>query len=293
MIRQRIGGYFKLEAGKADGSKRVLVDWFKNLVTDAGLNQIGIAPYITRAYVGTGNATPAFTDTAMASLRATSTTILSTQSGAQSAPPYFGSYTRTFRFAAGTVTGELREAGVGWNPGLFARALTVDNNGNPTTIFVLADEYIDLTYQLRFYPDLEDSISQITIGGTDHEVTIRPANITQAANNWSPSNAAVDWGAATFRAFDGQISNITSLPDGVESSGGTATNAAYLSGSYSRGGILSINGPSAVYQAGVASLVTPAGLGMGRFQIGFNPPVQKSATTTLRLRFSTSWQRLE
>lgn len=292
-MKPRVGGFFRLVAGKSDGSRRVLADWFPNLVTDAGLDRIAIGSYITRAYIGTGDATPTVDDAGMQTLLATSTTIQGTQSSAQNAVPFYGSYTRTFRFAAGTATGQIREAGVGWNPGLFARALTRDNNGKQATIDVLDDEYLDLSYQLRFYPPLEDEVSTLMIGSTMHTITVRPANVTQAGNNWSPSNAAINWSGATFRAFDGPIGLITGTPDGVESSGGTASTNSYTPGSFTIGGILSIPGENAVYGNGVSSLVTPSGLGMGRFQIGFDPPLSKTSTTTLRMRFSAQWQRFE
>src|SRR5690606_31940294 len=49
-------GRFKLEAERPDGQRRLLADWFPNLITNAGLNRIGTSSgWLTACAVGTGS----------------------------------------------------------------------------------------------------------------------------------------------------------------------------------------------------------------------------------------------
>jgi hypothetical protein len=63
-IRSKVAGYYKLEAVKLDKagnevSRRVVADWFPNLITNQGLNRMGAnADYLSNCQVGSGSDAP-------------------------------------------------------------------------------------------------------------------------------------------------------------------------------------------------------------------------------------------
>lgn len=138
-LHTEVEGWFKFEAISEDGTRRVLADWFPNLITDQGLNQMGtLATWLNACQVGSGSTVPAVSDTQLVTRVAGTTTIQSTVQGIQSTPPYYASRTRTYRFAAGVATGTLSEVGVGTTAtvgNLYSRALILDGAGNPTTYY--------------------------------------------------------------------------------------------------------------------------------------------------------------
>lgn len=191
----RIAGEFELRVYKSTGELKRQVR-FKNLLTNAGLNRwVGTTdPPVTYVFVGTGTATPAFTDTTLATYKAG---VLPTTSNTEtnSGPPdYISTRTIYARFAPGVATGNITEVGTGWDTGtplasnytLFSRALIQDSGGSPTTITVLADEYLDIYYYIKYYPTLTDSTYDITVGGSPITVTQRQFNV-QSTSKFSSS----------------------------------------------------------------------------------------------------------
>ena len=72
--------------------------------------------------------------------------------------PYYRWAKVTWRFGQGVAAGNISEVGLGWgNSNLWNRALIKDANGNPTTITVLSDEYLDVVSEIRDYPTLSSS----------------------------------------------------------------------------------------------------------------------------------------
>ena len=151
-------GWFKIEATRPDGTRRVLADWFPNLILNGGLDRMGANPdYLSWCQVGSGSTAPVAAQTALVNRIAGTSTQQNNVSGAQASAPYYGWYRRTYRFAQGVAAGNLSEVGVGWatSGSLFSRALILDGGGSPTTITVLSDEVLDVTYELRRYPGTE------------------------------------------------------------------------------------------------------------------------------------------
>ncbi len=94
-----------------------------------------VGDYMSTCMVGSGNAAPAETDTALQARASTSN--INVQSNNSNVSPRYGWRRRTFRFAAGAAAGNLSEVGVGWTTtAVFSRALILDGSGNPTTITV-------------------------------------------------------------------------------------------------------------------------------------------------------------
>lgn len=156
-IKSEIGARFKLVARKASTNEIAReTDWILNTVLDTGLAQMSVGTWINRCCVGTGNSTPVPTQTQLDAFKAsTSTTISAAKSGGiqVSSLPYYNWARETYRFGEGVAAGNISEVGLGWgNSNLWNRALIKDANGNPTTITVLSDEYLDVIAEIRLYP---------------------------------------------------------------------------------------------------------------------------------------------
>jgi hypothetical protein len=301
-IAPQMAGWFKMEATNAyTGRKRVLADWFPNVITDWGLNRIGNTNWSStisnRCYVGTGNATPSTSDTALAALVATTGTTTFGDATAQGSAPYYGAYTKTYRFAQGAAAGNLAEVGVGENgQSLWSRALILDSEGDPTTITVLDDEFLDVTYQLRQKPPLTDIESTINISGTEYDYVLRAAQVTNSVQWGEPSFGG---GCPTLSngtsVLDGTLGAITSSPSGNASLMESCSNHSYVNGSLQRSFTLTwgLNNGNLVNGISAASIRLGGGSfgGMGAMQISFSPDIVKNNTQILTLDFTHIWAR--
>jgi hypothetical protein len=191
-LKFNMEGWYRLKVRRLDGSTKVDTGWFPNLITDNGLDLVyntpagtfGIKYFNVATCVGSGNTPPAVTDTTLETLVATerdpndfkfSTVTFVDEVGVT--PAYWKSVA-SWRFATGAAAGNLTEIGVGYDyDNLFSRALIVDGAGNPTTITVLADEVLDVTYELRVYIDKSQVPFTIDISGTNYSGYVQPYNI--------------------------------------------------------------------------------------------------------------------
>ena len=303
MINVGVAGRFKLEAvNEETGERRELTPWFNNLITDQGLNRLGTAGIHSNGsfcMVGTGSATPATTDTALASqLAVTSTTVSASNSGSASAP-YYGSVTTVYRFAAGSATGNLTELGIGYSGvAVFSRTLIKDGNGNPTTITVLATEALDVTYELRLYPPAADVAHSTVISGVTYTGVIRASGVTSfsAGGDWAPAmgNSAptlLSRSGEYARAYNGAIGPVTGSPSGTYVSINDCVTAAYSNNSYQRTGTTTV-GLSMGNLAGGITAIRILTSAMGVYQISFSPAIPIDATKVLTFGLTLSWARM-
>jgi hypothetical protein len=287
-------GFFRLQATK-DGEVTRDTGWFRNLVTDAGLNYLGAATTndaLSYCHVGSGSAAPDELDTSLA------TFIASHQSGssiasAQSTAPYYGKRTITYTFSTGQAAGNISEVGIAnktssSDPGfvMWSRALVLDGDGDPTTITVLSDEQLVVTYELRYYPPTDDVTTTGTINGDSYDITIRAANVTNAGY-WANSIGGGSASTSTLnRIYDGSISAVTALPSGTSSDAVTRTTNSYSNNSFQRSWTL-VWGPGITMNVTAMAWTT----GIGCYQIGFSPAIPLANTQTLTLSTRVSWSR--
>lgn len=301
-IKYGIEGFFTIEALTVDEkgveiSRRTLAGPFKNLITNAGMDALmtnGSLDTMNWCSVGSGNTTPAFTDSSLVSRITTTLTIaVADVSGVNSVSPYYCYYRRTYQFAAGTAAGNLSEVGVGWAPNgtnLSARALIVDTNGNPTTITVLPTEILNVTYERRLsYATEADVTSNVTISGTTYTIIGRPAALPNNLNNLS---FVLRSGFASSIVFDTTFSAQAIAAVSSPPNGGTnpcaPTFGAYVAGSFTNTFSVSLDVNSGNY-GGLASCF----LGdSGYYQFGFTPAIPKTNLNTLQLTFSFSLARV-
>lgn len=299
-ITNGVKGFYKMEAFKTNadgsevpGSRREVAPWFPNLILDAGLEYMGTASFQWQfCQVGSGATPPTVSDTALVSRVAGTNQTQSSVTGAQPSSPYFGWRRKTFRFNEGVAAGNLSEVGVGWatTGSLFSRALILDPGGTPTTISVGADESLDVTYEIRFYPPEVDSTGTVNIGGVDYDWTARAANVT-GTSEWTggASGANVNFTSAT--AYNNVIGAITGLPTGT-STLITATRNGYSAASLKIGTTLSASLTSGNLSGGIRSVAVRAlGGGVGAYQIQFDPAIPKDNTKVFSLTFEVAWTR--
>jgi hypothetical protein len=162
--RQTVGiaGRYKLRKGKTDirGVEHITGEtaWFNNIITNNGKDNFADADLtvnLAYAHVGTGTTAELATDTQLQTFVAASNTVQDSSSTAQASAPYYGKYVRTIRFGEGVAAGNIAEVAMSTqntNGDAFTRALVKDGGGSPTTITVLSDEWLDVTYEFRTYP---------------------------------------------------------------------------------------------------------------------------------------------
>lgn len=286
-IESKASGFFKIEAIKPDGSTRVLADWFPNLITNVGLDMLGTnEDYFRSCSVGTGSTTPAFTDTGLSSFLANTTTKSSSSNGTNSSPSY--AWKRiTYTFSIGAAAGNLSEVGImGYSGNAFSHALILDGLGSPTTITVLGDEILSVTYEFRKYLPTSDVTGTVHLNGVDYAWICRASN----AFSWGASPTSDTTSIYYVYWFDGSIgADLNSAPSGANNRSDGNTDA-YSTGTYTRTGNSFIGITEGNYSGGIGAL-TFSSPNQYQYQIGFTPKIPKDNTMNLSLSFAHSWSR--
>ena len=302
----KVQGFFKIEGVRIVNGKeikRTISDWFPNLVTDAGLDysasNYSILEY---CHVGSGSTAPTVADIGL-------DTFIAAQQGGYQTPtvnatsPYYISHIVEYHFAIGAAAGNLSEIGIGWASSgttLFSRALILDASSTPTTITVLSDEYLYVTYEHRFYPSETDATGSIvftgSIGGT-YTYTLRPAKIDTIIPTpyGSPVNRPLYMNyidSSYMGAYDGSIGIITSLPTGNQVALNTTlvTIDPYIDGSFTSTYTLLLSPVYGNLAAGIKSLMFI--WGPNYHQIEFGTAIPKTDVDSLSLTFTQTWDRV-
>ena len=305
----KVAGKYRLQVIKSDGTISKDSGWFDNLITNGGLDALATNQNFARyCQVGSGSTAPTAGDAALVNkigavdkgLAWCSTNL----AGAASSSPYYQYQRIVYTFIEGTATGNISEVGVGWGAtgNLFSRALVVDSYGNPTTITVLSDEKLIVTWEFRYYPIETDQTGSVTftgnIGGT-YNWTIRPALATTVKkqhiypHTWhvaATMNMATGYNF-TLYASTNAIAIITSEPNPGGSGSGydiSATAGSYTAGTYTI--TLTLSASTAQANINIKSILVL--WGPTCIQIGFSPAIPKTSSDTLSITLSRSWGRL-
>lgn len=310
LSRTQMSGHFTMTVHGGRRGTLVLAE-FDNLITDAGLNDVfaSVGGNVYRCQLGTGVAAPTAADVALANPGPSSTTTQRgwTFSGNVSyvaGPPDYTSDYVTLRFAAGAATGTWTEVGMTRHTApytLWSRALIVDGGGSPTSVTVLADESLDVTYTLRVYPQAGDVTGNVDISGTNHSYVMRPSDVA----SWKPYQICAGvygyagrtaTGQGNWSAYTGGIGLRTGYPSGTASAGAVdVTAAAYVGNSLQRTFELKYGLGTHNPAGGIKSLVfapySSSGSAGLSHQIEFTPAIPKDNTKILRLNFTASFAR--
>lgn len=311
-----VAGYYKLEVLNPDKTLKYATGWFPNLITNNGLDLLGQEINLMGVVaVGSGNAAPAFSDSTLQTIVAATSNLVSQTSGVQATAPYYGTGTHQWQFAQGAAAGNLAEVGVGASStNLLSRALILDGLGNPTTITVLANEFLNVTYSLRMYVPTADVTGSVVLLGVSYNYTIRAsrANTNNTNFGWAPrtqiSGTFVSPGpsllGSCIRVTDGAINAaVTGTPGGTSVQNGSPANTTYVTGAYQKlssytwginDGNLGAGITAMEIQAGNYVAIGSGGItgGRGSYQIGFSAAIPKDNTKQLTLQFAHSWVRV-
>lgn len=279
--------------------------WINNLITDQGLDAIAQqADVMTHFTVGTSSTEPQETDTWVGAFVATSSNSINDINGVSGVVPHYGYRRKTIRFGVGAAAGNLSEGAIGWSATTgtaFSHLLIRDSEGDPTTITVLADEYLEFTYELRYIAPTVDQTGVVAISGINYNFTARALGVTSTAW-WSDAIGKLFTfdasSEANHRSYSGNIAAITaSVPGGSVGTPGTTsvTVQAYIAGTYRRDFTVSAS-PSQWNVAGgvVRSLVL--GCNSTRWQAEFakvsdGTGIGKTSGNSLSMNWRVSWAR--
>lgn len=314
-----IGAVLKLVVRKADTDEIVReTPEFHNLVLTTGLARMAVGTWIYRCCVGTGNSNPVVSQVALDSFLASTTTIVTgaaNTGGIQvTDAPFYWFGRRTWRFAVGVATGNISEIGLGWgNSNLWNRALVKDIEGNPTTITVLADEYLDVISEVRVYPQESTGSFNLVdkVGGiiSEHTYIARPrfSSYDAGGASWKASNvqyasndnqSSLDifgigdssipitpTGAVTTKFTTGDLVH-TALNNGLKASkviSSSEANTASMHKSFT----------SNLFGLMCGGAFNALGVDSCGYNWEVNPPIPKDAETILTYSFTLTWGNFE
>lgn len=296
VLKPQLAGEFRLQVYRPDGRTRLDTHWMPNIVTDGGLNQIGVGSFLSHCYVGSSSQAPQVTNSALIQQRAVTTNIIAQSASAAQEAPFYGSRQIQFRFDTGTASGNLAEVGIGWASALFSRALIVDQNGNPTVVTVLEDETLDITYRLKNFVPEADRVFEAEIAGAYRTCTARACNATSGSttSGWgiTGSMIALASGSSIYPivAFNGTMGTVVQSPNGTVANATGWDNAPYIGNSLEKGFSANWNLTNGNLANGI-SVMRLATNGLGTFQIGIQPPILKTDTNVLNVTFKVNWAR--
>lgn len=301
-------GEYTIRKYKADTDELVQqIGPFHNLLTDSCLEQWGSGSAFDYCVVGSGTATPTVADTALGSYVAHTDNIPSGSAVLYDTvgPDYWGQRSGTYRFEAGTATGTLAEVGMcfGDPPSsytLTSHARIVDGGGSPTTITVLSDEYLDVTFTLRAYPTTSDSIQTVVISGVNYTFTSRL--LSAGATGVGPFNSSFTLSGASACTGDDAVTppalaaiTATAILNPGYSAFSWLASSPYVASSKTRQATLNAGLTELNFDYGIRGLTVESSTGSGitdfKYQTTISPGIPKDNTKVLSFGLKYSWGR--
>lgn len=306
-VKSTVAGIVKeIRIKHKDGSETVL-DEFKNLIVNKGLDSLGTinAELATRGCIVSSNSNlPLATDSSVlnqvGSLAGTTNQTLTNSGGV---PTWFFEMERVYDFGLGGVVGNISKLYITNNTGteVFSSALIKDGLGNPTTISVTADDQLFVTWALRKNIDTTPitGVISIAVNGvpTDFNYEILPANLanSSAGMYFSAVNSIGQLGSGSSAYETNVLGAVTGRPAGTASSISSYVLAGYSSGNFYRDVTYTASTSQFNFTTGLGSLTyaNPGSGGTGNvgYQISFNPKLPKDSDRNLSLPFRISWGR--
>ena len=218
-----------------------------NVITDIGLDRIGVGGVGQFCRVGAGNRPAETGDSSLVSQIAHTDGIHARTTFYEPGPPPRSAIRVTYRFGKGAAKGTLSEVGIGWANGgdtLWSRALIKDEDGEPLSITILADEVLDVIYTLYMYLDLNDDVKQFVYKGINRKATTRFNNVKEHSFMHSvffqglPTGSGGSYQHSNIggaKSVLGDVYTSASLSPGANTSYyGYRSLEAYVNGSYER-----------------------------------------------------------
>ena len=313
-----LGGHFTIHKGTLDDNDepvtREYVTDFDNLVLDTGLQRIGANDdWMNWLHLGTGITAPAPLQNSLInatykgmSLAPHTPLAPDTDHGVNIVDPLnpYCWITRVFRVSPRGENRTYSELGVGWSDSnLFSRTLIKDPLGEQSTITILGDEYLDVTYEVRLYVPVDTAVYTVTPTGDD----IQPREITVHASalNIHINSRTFGWGLGHYnepgslcgehpvyaldhnRFFTGQRGGIYQNPEGDVVGSTFNANSKVRTSDTSMTFNFTRDLPDNI---GTLRTMQVSQLGFC-FQMQFSPPFVKTNEDRFNISYSISWGR--
>ena len=299
-----IEGWFKLTVTKAStGEITKETGWFKNVITNFGMNYIAGTSVncLSGAAVGTGTIPETVNDTALQTFlaRTNAASPGSSNSNPQigsNVSPYYAKVVVGFRFAEGTAAGNLTEVGIiaqysGPSWPLWSRTLIKDQSGSPIAITILPDEILDVTYECRVYPQEVPTTSVINILGVDYSCKNVGQQLASTSNAYPLVRGFGTAPDAACQAFSGPLgATPNNLPTGTSlGSRTTSTAIAYVQNSFTSIGVHTFSPGTAT--GGIRSLTSRPSSLAPSYSLELTPAFPKTATLEFKVTHKVTWSR--
>lgn len=290
MLNANLGlaGYYRLEAKRPDGSRREVMGWTKNLITNNGLNLLSNSDFsqsLRQAFVSSDNAEPAVTDSQIDNVLGSTLDRSAVSSGVDAVERYLF-YRVEFEFGQGDAAGNISKIAIGATGApnnIFSISLVKDDQGNPITRTVQQNEFLTLTYELRVSQPTEDFIYNID----GRSIVLRSALINNS-DYWSGRAMRASGTNQRCWASPQNIQTLESFPQFPSSSDATSvTNDSYTPLSFTRTA-------SIFFDISKANFVIQSfciQFGPGQWQFSVDPPINKQNTDELTVVVRLTWAR--
>ena len=270
---------------------------FTNLITDNGLDiVVSTSSCYYYCQVGTGTATPAFSDVALGN-KVAHTGCINVTSPTPTTAPYTRVKTFKYTFKPGELTVPITEIGISpvITDNLFSRTLIKDTNGKPASVSLLSDEYLDVYYSISITPPAGDRALVFTINGTQYNATLRGLGYLNTGT-WM-------WHALLNVSYNNSLGYYGMLYTGslpVSASTSIRGSGDYL-GMSSRSTLTYVNGQRKLQRTftfapelgalSIKSIVIEGATRGPVFGLEFATAIPKSDTQTFTFTFQISWDR--
>ena len=289
-INAQVQGVFKLSKGNLNTNEEQHLTTFNNLILNNGLNLLFTTTTpsaFNSCSIGVGTAEPAVTDTSLTNHRFSANGNHITQGNTS------GIYrwsTFKYRFNP-NVAGTYTEIGIGTaSNNLFSKSLIKDSNGDPIAITLLSDEYLDVTYEIRFYINTtESTITNFNLGKSVHTLNTKAAYITATKTIYDGNIADRPTWCFNLLSDTVSASNIDG-PGGILSSSTSLITLPYVGGSFEKSyrAVFDLN--NQVNNWPIKSAFINFGC-FGLFQTEFIPDIIKTSSEILTIDFKISLGR--
>ena len=293
------GRFCEIKARKKTGKERILSSGFSNLILDSGLDNGATEDVLDVCAVGNGTSQPEVSQSSLDSLVASTSTVSSISSEAlfdEENDVYGGFKDLEYTFAEGQAEGNLSEIGIGWTGNdLFSRELIRDENGDPTTITVLSDEELVVTYRLFCLVGIDpDPWGPTLVAGQERSGDVLPARLNRSQwESTSRSAVSADTTAASqFRAGGSGLADVQDSVSGDSPSAGDISSLPASEGERFRDVEVLWGTGDANFGDGVnAFQFVFNGFIAGAFQMSVDPPIMKTSDDELTMVFRVTFDR--
>ncbi|AYA04635.1 hypothetical protein BEN74_18825 [Acinetobacter sp. WCHAc010034] len=302
----KVGALFKLDVYKEIGEAPVKsLDWFANTMLDQGLKHLsgnsGYSFAIGYVAVGSGTSIPVASQTGLDTYVASANTVIANAGGRNMSEKYaFGR--KTFRFARGAAAGILGELCLcellSTGPDkIFAinRGRIKDALGEPTTLEVLSDEFLEVTVEFRtYFQEIISGTFKLMKGSvqvSEHTVTGRCC-LTGDPSSFYISPCALDYNRSSIISPNPLPAGNSAQPSGGE---GFVTKPSYADGKVygsMQVGLDFGNGyDHKSFFVPICNILNDGASNGYMWEI--TPPIRKTGSQEITYNLNITWQRYE